>query len=81
MKTNTTCAWCKGEANPNTMSYFSKDTICSNCKNLEEKHPMYGKAQKVEIEQIKLGNFNYEGIGVPNDLREMAINNRKDREK
>ena len=44
------------------MSMFSKDTICLDCAEKEKSDPDYDKAVKAEHDEIKKGNFNYEGI-------------------
>ncbi len=50
------------------MSKFNKDEICMPCKDKEQAHPDYKRASDVEIEEIKKGNYNFEGIGLPEDL-------------
>jgi hypothetical protein len=53
-----------------TTSYFNTDTICGTCQDKESHHPDYEHARNVEREQIKAGNYNFAGIGLPSDLRE-----------
>lgn len=55
--------------NRTTMSIFNTDTICIPCKKAEQNHPMYPLASDKEMEQVKQGNFNFEGIGLPADLQ------------
>jgi len=43
--------------------------ICLKCKEVEIKHELYETARKVESDQVKGGNYNYEGIGLPEDLK------------
>ena len=43
--------------------------ISSDCKTKESKHEMYDTAVSVESDQVKGGNYNYEGIGLPEDLK------------
>ena len=64
----TKCERCFTETNCTIMSMFSTQMICISCKTKEEKHPDYEKASNKEIEQIKQGNYNYKGIGKPNNL-------------
>lgn len=54
--------------NHTTMSKFNTDEICMPCKDKEQAHPDYKRASDVEIEEIKKGNYNFEGIGLPEDL-------------
>jgi hypothetical protein len=37
--------------------------ICLTCKEEERKHPKYDEARQRELEEIKRGNYNFEGIG------------------
>lgn len=70
-KMKPTCDRC-GVTDPqgaHIMSKFNTEWICIPCKKLEEAHPMYEMADKAERTQIRLGNYNYEGIGLPDDLR------------
>jgi hypothetical protein len=63
------CNRCFGETNGITiMSMFNEQVICMQCKEIEKKHPKYNLASKTEIEEIKKGNYNFKGIGLPNDL-------------
>jgi len=50
------------------MSKFNTDTICMPCKDKEKAHPDYKKASDAEIEQVRQGNYNFTGIGLPKDL-------------
>lgn len=63
------CDRCKKSTKTFTMSMFNTDWICFDCQEKEMKHPDYEKARKLEAEQVELGNYNYEGIGLPNDLK------------
>lgn len=51
-----------------TMSMFNEDVICMECKDKEVKNPKYNEAVKADHEQIKKGNYNFKGIGKPEDL-------------
>lgn len=60
--------------NTTTMSMFNEDVICMSCKEKERQNPNYSKAYDADIEQIKKGNYNYEGIGyLPDNYSEHAI--------
>jgi len=39
------------------------------CVSKEQKHPDYERAKRVEFEQVLKGNLNYEGIGLPEELK------------
>ena len=41
---------------------FNEDAICMVCKDKEKLDPDYEKAVEADIEQIKQGNYNFEGI-------------------
>lgn len=50
-------------------SMFNTDTICAACLDREQAHPDYEKARRAEADQVRQGNFNFPGIGLPADLR------------
>lgn len=64
-----TCDRCGKETFGTTGSYFNTETICFDCRDLEEAHPLFEEARRVETEQVKNGNYNFPGIGLPADLR------------
>ena len=43
--------------------------ICTSCDTKERKHPDYERAVSVETEQVLKGNLNFEGIGLPKELK------------
>ena len=55
--------------NISTMSMFNRDIVCIPCKEKEKLHPDYERASDVEISECKKGNYNFEGIGLPEDLK------------
>ena len=57
------CQRCGTETNSHTMSMFNMQDICLTCKEEERKHPKYDEARQRELEEIKRGNYNFEGIG------------------
>lgn len=63
-----TCDRCGTKTNIWIMSMFNRDELCGSCKEKEREHPMYQEACDEECRQIKAGNFNYDGIGKPEDL-------------
>jgi hypothetical protein len=44
------------------------DMICFNCSDLERAHPKYREAREAELEALKRGDYNFPGIGKPDDL-------------
>ena len=44
--------------------------ICTSCDTKERKHPDYERAVRIETEQVLKGNLNYEGIGLPRELKQ-----------
>jgi hypothetical protein len=50
------------------MSIFNTEMICIDCKEKEDVHPDYRRAKNRELEAVKQGNYNFKGIGKPNDL-------------
>ena len=63
-----TCERCESETTTTTMSWFNTQMICKPCDEKELSHKDIGKAKEKELEQVKLGNNNYGGIGLPSDL-------------
>jgi len=39
-----------------------------DCVKKEKVHPEYENARKREMEEVRKGNYNYEGVGKPVDL-------------
>lgn len=59
----TKCDRCGGSlAGGRIMSMFNTDCICMKCKDEERKDPEYAKAEEADIQQIRQGNYNYQGI-------------------
>jgi hypothetical protein len=63
-----TCKRCEKETNMYTMSMFNTDTICLSCARKEETHPKYKEAREADLAEIRKGNYNFPGIGKPDDL-------------
>ena len=63
------CDRCGTNCNIYKVSFFNTDNCCMTCIGKEKKHKLYNKAVKEEIRQCKMGNYNFKGIGLPNDLR------------
>lgn len=58
------CERCGKETLTTTMSMFNTQSICIPCKDEERNHPRYEEACARENEEIKKGNYNFEGIGL-----------------
>ena len=50
------------------VSYFNTDVCCPDCLKREQQHPDYQKAKEAELEAVRRGDYNFEGIGKPVDL-------------
>ena len=50
------------------MSRFNTEMICDTCLAKEKAHPKYAEACRVELEHVKMGDYNFSGIGKPSDL-------------
>jgi hypothetical protein len=57
------CDRCQKETDVHIMSMFNTNDICVECKEKEEKDPRYKLAHQADIDAIKSGNYNFEGIG------------------
>lgn len=62
------CDRCRKRVKALRMSMFNTDMCCEACLHKERQHPLYEKARQAEQEEIKKGNYNFEGIGKPEDL-------------
>lgn len=51
-----------GLENGRIMSMFNTDCICLACSHAERQDPDYNKAVEADHEQIRQGNYNYEGL-------------------
>lgn len=63
------CDRCHKETIGHTGSYFDTAKICFECDAKERAHPDFEAARQRETEECARGNFNYQGIGLPADLR------------
>ena len=64
-----TCDRCGATITSYQMSRFNTDELCHSCIHIESFHPLYELARKAEHHQMTLGNMNYEGVGLPTNLR------------
>ena len=51
-----------------TLSFFNTQMICMECREKERAHPGYKRAHDAEVEAVKRGDFNFPGVGKPEDL-------------
>ena len=63
------CDRCEHEAAKTVGSTFNTEQICEVCRYEEERHPLFEEARRREIEALNRGNFDFEGIGLPPELR------------
>ncbi len=61
------CDRCGKPLTGRIMSMFNTDVICQECKEKERQHPDYKKAQDADNAEIKKGNYNFQGIGYPDE--------------
>jgi hypothetical protein len=47
---------------------FNTQMCCEQCIEKERKHPKYREAVQTELKELKSGNNNFSGIGLPNEL-------------
>lgn len=57
------CERCFKDADVFSCSWFNTQMICPSCQEEERNHPRYEEAKAKELEEVKKGNYNYEGIG------------------
>ncbi len=62
------CQRCHKGTNITQVSIFNTQICCSKCIELERAHPDFPKAREAELNAFKKGDYNYSGIGLPNDL-------------
>jgi len=56
-----------GKGQATIMSYFNEDTICMECKKQEMAHPDFKRARAAEHAEVRDGNYNFEGVGLPSN--------------
>ncbi len=64
-----TCDRCNKPTHTTTGSYFNRQMICTSCDSKERKHPRFQHALDTEMKEVLKGNLNYEGVGLPEDLK------------
>lgn len=64
--TKQNCDRCGGSLEKGRMmSMFNQNCLCMGCIAKERKHADYTQALEADTDQIRKGNFNFEGIGFP----------------
>lgn len=63
------CQRCYHEVGGYIMSFFNTQLICLDCDERERAHPRYKEAKDAEHAALRSGNYNFPGIGLPEDLR------------
>ena len=63
------CERCTKPTHTTTCSYFNTQMICMACDKRERNHPDYERAKRIELEQCLKGNLNFEGVGLPEELK------------
>lgn len=62
------CDRCGEEMFSCKVSYFNTETICRQCEDAEEAHPLFPEAKRMDNEAVRAGEFNFPGIGLPPEL-------------
>jgi len=63
------CERCGGDTKgKTTTSMFNQQVICMVCKDTEKKHTKYKDAHDADDAAILSGDYNFPGIGLPDDL-------------
>lgn len=64
------CERCGQETFGYTTSYFNTEKIClERCQPAERAHPLFAEAKRIETEAVIRGDYNFPGIGLPEDLK------------
>jgi len=59
-------------------SWFTSEVICSICEQVEKLHPLFELAQEIENIALLLKDYNFPGIGKPEDFDDWAKEKRKE---
>lgn len=63
------CERCQKETTSLRCSIFNTQMCCKECLEKERQHPKYPLAKERERQAVLNGDYNFEGIGLPDDLR------------
>jgi hypothetical protein len=55
--------------NVSSGSWFTLEIICWSCSQKEQEHPKFAEARAADEAAIARGDYNFPGIGLPDDLR------------
>ena len=73
------CKRCGRKAHSFLTSVFNSQMICVECDAEERLHPAYQEAIRAENDEISKGNYNFDGVGLPKDLKmKYGIKDEKD---
>lgn len=64
----TKCDRCNGDAKVSIMSRFNADTLCMACDQQERGRRDYTVAREAEVKAVDAGDYNFPGIGLPDDV-------------
>lgn len=63
------CERCRKATDTTICSMFNTEMICMECKQMEAAHPDYQLARDTEHQAVLSGDYNFPGIGLPDDLK------------
>lgn len=66
------CGRCGRRTLSTRMSIFNTDECCEDCIREEQEHPKYEEAKAAELAAVRAGNYNFPGIGLPEDYFAVA---------
>jgi hypothetical protein len=62
------CDRCHEKTDVTTMSFFNTQMICPDCEDKERSHLKFPEAKEAESRAVRNGDYNFGGIGKPDDL-------------
>jgi len=63
------CDRCDKKTHIQRKSMFNNDNICQDCQILEIEHPQFEKAREAVMDSISRGDYEFSGIGLPENLK------------
>jgi len=63
------CERCRKQSPALRTSMFNTQMICNECFLKETSHSRYEEARQAEQDSISRGDYNFPGIGLPDDLK------------
>ena len=67
------CPRCQRNVQDSICSFFNTEDICLRCAEKEQSHPKYPEAREAEQRAVLAGNYNFPGIGLPEDLQGASV--------